>query len=313
MEKRKYPNIAKLLRAARAQERSVRRWIKSWFAFYPINIDVPNNRKIAGTVFDILLAIIPAATGMTVLWKWIWWFASWALFIRVVFPDWKPSLRRLPSKTRWATFTVLMLLFVVVFSQTARTQWREEKASVLSGELCSFRSFSGICYTPPVPIIEIADSGTKFIWGSSNPMEMGEFAHNVGFRIENGRHGIELSTPVLDRSGKKIANIEKNHWTVMPQPGIWDKNYTENALEIKDSREQVVLQIRFLSDRIQIAAEWRDQFGRGQEWSKCPNSTKDHASCISPWGSPQTELQNELIIEPIFKYPSSEYWGEFVK
>jgi hypothetical protein len=138
-------------------------------------------------------------------------------------------------------------------------------------------------------------------------MQMGTFANNVGLRIEQGRHGIELSTPLLDSSGKKITNIEKNHWTVIHPPGIWDKNYTQNSLEIKGSRGQVVLQLKYLPDRIQIAVEWRDQFGRGQEWSKCGSH-----SCISPWGSPQTELQNEIVIEPIFKYPSSEHLGKFV-
>ena len=209
-----------------------------------------------------------------------------------------------------AITTAGALLFCVCFQSLVREQWREEKAATLTGELCSFRSFWGTCYTPPVPLIQIGDSGSEIFWAGPGAMQMGEFANNVGFRIEQGKHGIELSTPLLDRSGRKIAEIEKNHWTVIPQPGIWDKNYTQNSLEILDSREQVVLQIRFLSDRIQIAAEWRDQFGRGQEWSKCANSNQ---ACISPWGSPQTELQNEVVIQPIFKYPSSEYLGEFVK
>jgi hypothetical protein len=125
---------------------------------------------------------------------------------------------------------------------------------------------------------------------------------------------MEISTPVLDRSGKKIASIEKNHWTVVAQPEIWDKNYTDSALEIKDSRGEVVLQLRFLPDRLQIAAEWRDQFGRAQEWAKCSATPdKPKTGCIIPWGDARTELQNEVPIEPIFQYPSTEHLGEFVK
>jgi hypothetical protein len=164
-------------------------------------------------------------------------------------------------------------------------------------------------------MIEIGDSGSVFVYmGTPNSVDMGTFAHNVGFRVERGEHGIQISTPLLDRSGKKILTIEKNRWTVIQQPGIWDKNYTENALEVKDSRGDVVFQIRFLSDRVQISAEWRGQFGRGQEWSKCSSiPNKPPSGCISPWGNAKTELQNEKLIEPIFQYPSKEHLGEFVK
>jgi hypothetical protein len=207
----------------------------------------------------------------------------------------------------------LAAVFVAVSWSTAKAMWMEEKSNVLTGELCSFRS-GGICYTPPIPIIEIGgDSGSKIVYvGAENSVDFGKFARDCGLRIETGKHGMEISTPVLDRSAKKIANIDKNHWTVIPQPGIWDKNYTDNALEIKDSRGEVVLQLKYLPDRLQIAAEWRDQFGRGQEWTKCPSPDKRTGGCVIPWGSPQTELQNEVVIEPIFRYPSKEYFGEFV-
>ena len=253
-----------------------------------------------------LASLVPPQ--MPVIARWSLWFACWiitVILIQIQFDKPKSFDRR------YCVTLVMGFLFIASLHSVIYGQWREEKAATLTGELCSFRSFWGTCYTPPMPIIEIADSGTKFIWGGQGPMQMGGFAHNVGLRIEQGKHGIELSTPLLDRSGRKIVNIEKNHWTVVPPPGIWDKNYTQNSLEVKDNREQVVLQIKFLPDRIQIAVEWRDQFGRGQEWSKC-GSNKALPSCISPWGSPQTELQNEQIIEPIFQYPSNEHLGEFV-
>jgi len=270
----------------------------------------PNRKKeILLFIADVIFLIASLVLSTPVLVRWFLWFCCWITTI-VLF-----QMRfAVPKKMRWRilTTTAGVLLFCIGFQSLVRGQWREEKAAALTGELCSFRSFWGTCYTPPIPVIEIADSGTKFLWAGSGPMQMGTFAHNVGMRIEQGKHGIELSTPLLDRSGRKIVDIQKNHWTVAPPPEIWDKNYTQNSLEVMDSREQVVLQIKYLSDRIQIAVEWRDQFGRGQEWSKC-GSNKAFPSCISPWGSPQTELQNEVVIEPIFKYPSSEHLGEFVK
>jgi hypothetical protein len=266
-------------------------------------------REIVLFILDVIFFIAALVPSMPVLVRWFLWSCCWTITVVLA-----QILFAVPKKMRWRILVTMAgaLLFCACFQSLMRGQWREEKAATLTGELCSFRSFWGTCYTPTIPIIEIADSGTKFIWAGSDAMQMGTFAHNVGLRIERGKHGIELSTPLLDRSGKKIVDTEKNHWTVISPPGIWDKNYTQNSLEIKDNREQVVLQIKYLSDRIQIAAEWRDQFGRGQEWSKC-GSNKAFPSCISPWGSPQTELQNEVVIEPIFKYPSREHLGEFVK
>ncbi len=217
--------------------------------------------------------------------------------------------------TRMSLGVASVLLIVAIFYAPIRKQYIEDHAAALEGELCSFRSFWGTCYSPAMAIVEIGDSGSTFVYvGVSDSVDMGAFARNVGLHIERGTHGIEVTTPLLDRSGKKILTIDKNRWTVIPQPGIWDKNYTENALEVKDSRGDVVFQIRFLPDRIQIAAEWRDQFGHGQEWSKCSLIPgKPPSGCISPWGSPETELQNERVIEPIFLYPSKDHWGEFAK
>ena len=283
------------------------RWLRSWFVrTTEIPKDPEKKKELLGFLMDLVLAFIFGLVEMPVLCRWAGWFLCFCILLYIV----QSSIQRIgeyPRKTRILGRMVIAMVFVGAFYPLAYGQLETEKASTLSGELCSFRSFWGTCYTPPIPIIEIADSGTKFIWGGQNAMQMGTFANNVDLRIEQGRHGIELSTPLLDSSGKKITNIEKNHWTVIPPPGIWDKNYTQNSLEIKGSRGQVVLQLKYLPDRIQIAVEWRDQFGRGQEWSRCGSH-----SCISPWGSPQTELQNEIVIEPIFKYPSSEHLGKFV-
>ena len=197
---------------------------------------------------------------MPVIVRWSFWFfcVIAAVFLAQTLFGW-------PEKIKWRILitAVAALLFFSSFQSLARRQWREERAATLTGELCSFRSFWGTCYTPPIPIIEIGgDSGSRLVYiGAEDSVDFGRFARNAGLRIERGKHGMEISTPVLDRSGKKIANIEKNHWTVVAQPEIWDKNYTDNALEIKDSRGEVVLQLRFLPDRLQIAVEWRDQFG----------------------------------------------------
>lgn len=270
-------------------------------------------KEIVLFALDVIFFVAALVPTMPVAIRWMLWFTCWtmtAILVQIHFEAPKEI------KQRVAIAAASVLLFVACFQSLARTQWKAEKAAALEGQLCSFRSFWGKCYTPPIPIIEIGgDSGSKMIYvGQENSVDFGVFARNAGLRIERGKNGMEISTPVLDRSGKKIASIEKNHWTVVAQPEIWDKNYTDNALEIKDSRGEVVLQLRFLPDRLQIAAEWRDQFGRAQEWAKCSAAPdKPKTGCIIPWGDARTELQNEVPIEPIFQYPSTEHLGEFVK
>jgi hypothetical protein len=289
--------------------------LRSWFTRTPKEPRDPKKiKELKQFLMDLLLALFFGVAPFPVFWKWIGWLCCFFIFLYIV-QSAVDSIHERPLKTRLVGGVLLAAGFVAAVSTPARAMWMEEGSLVKSGQLCVWRSWKGVCYTPPIPIIEIGgDSGSKFIYvGAENSVDFGRFARNAGLRIERGATGMEISTPVLDRSGKKIANIDKNHWTVLNQPEIWDKNYSDNALEIKDSRGEVVLQLRYLPDRLQIAAEWRDQFGRGQEWAKCGAPGKPATGCVIPWGDARTELQNEVAIEPIFQYPSSEHLGEFVK
>lgn len=67
---------------------------------------------------------------------------------------------------------VAMYLFVVSLQSLVRRQWMEEQSLVTSGQLCVFR-LKGVCYTSPIPIIEIGDSGTSFVYlGEPDKVDM---------------------------------------------------------------------------------------------------------------------------------------------
>ena len=289
--------------------------IRSWLARTPEEPRDPKKTKeLKQFLIDLILATFFGVGPFSVLWKWAGLSLCFCIFLYIVQSAVDP-IHELPLKTRLLGGALLLTGFIAAVWIPVSAMWMQERSLATSGQLCFSRSWKGVCYTPPIPIIEIGgDSGSKLIYaGSENSVDFGRFARTAGLRIERGATGMEISTPVLDRSGKKIADIEKNRWTVLSQPEIWDKNFSDNALEIKDSRGEVVLQLRYLPDRLQIAAEWRDQFGRGQEWAKCAPPGKPASGCVIPWGDPRTELQNEVPIEPIFQYPSSEHLGAFVK
>jgi hypothetical protein len=111
-----------------------------------------------------------------------------------------------------------------------------------------------------------------------------------------------------------VAKLENNHWSVSPDHSIcWDKNYTRNSLEVKDSADHVVFQIRILPHRVQLQGEWRDDFGHGIRIAKCPPEAPGPGGCIAIWNNPEAEHNVEQLIEPMFQYPSREHWGEFIK
>ncbi len=140
--------------------------------------------------------------------------------------------------------------------------------------------------------------------------DFGGKLNDAGVLIEIGDDGIEITTPIRDSSGTEIAEIKRNHWTVFE--GVQDKNYTDDTLEIKDKSGHVILQMRILPDRIQLQGVWRDKFNRGVELVPCRDPKGNIDGCIIFWDNPEQERRTIKLIDPIFRYPSKDYWGEFL-
>jgi hypothetical protein len=117
---------------------------------------------------------------------------------------------------------------------------------------------------------------------------------------------INVSTEILDKSGMRVAKLDHNEWQIAVPPAIWDRNFTETALEVMDAGGRVVLQIRILADRIQILGEWWDRDGRG---IRIAGNGNEVAVAIL---SRENDSPN-LKIEPMFRYPSDKHLGELVR
>src|ERR1700730_14599951 len=106
---------------------------------------------------DVIFFVAALVPTMPVAIRWTLWFTCWtvtAFLVQIHFEGPKKV------KQRVAIVAAAALLFVASFQSLARAQWKAEKAAALEGQLCSFRSFWGKCYTPSIPIIEIGgDSG----------------------------------------------------------------------------------------------------------------------------------------------------------
>ena len=72
---------------------------------------------------------------------------------------------------------------------------------------------------------------------------------------------VKVSTYITDDEGNLIAELVRNEWKVAPPPRTWDRNYSKDALEVRDGKGAVILQVRAFSDQIQIQGIWRTSIG----------------------------------------------------
>jgi len=72
----------------------------------------------------------------------------------------------------------------------------------------------------------------------------------IWFTIDRDR--IRVSADIRDCKGDVIAKMVENEWKIN-EGNTLDRNYTDDALEIINNKDEVVLQVVLLSDRVQIS------------------------------------------------------------
>jgi len=126
------------------------------------------------------------------------------------------------------------------------------------------------------------------------------------FTVDVMNDKILVSTQLRDENDKLVAELDKNEWKVSPT--TWDRNYTINALEVKDARGDVILQVHVLPGIVQIQGVWWLNFGINGRRRMVIREIPDGS------GGVQINLcapgQACLQIEPMFKYPSENHLGE---
>jgi hypothetical protein len=154
----------------------------------------------------------------------------------------------------------------------------------------------------PSRVLEIGDSGTKLI-SSDRAQPVFKFFKNSELRLELVDGQLKVSTKIMDQSGKLVAELIRNEWKVAPPPQTWDRNYSDDALEVRDARGQIALQVKVLADRIQIQGEW---------WGDDIHGFRLVKNSLLIFG-PNFRPPQEPEIEPMFVYPSDSHLGELRK
>jgi hypothetical protein len=158
----------------------------------------------------------------------------------------------------------------------------------------------------PYPKLEIGDSGAILVYSGPKGSPLFVFADENALTIEMENGDVKVSTTIRDRTGHIVAELTKNEWKVNPH-NTWDRNYSKNALEVKDPTGDIVLQVILLDDRIRFQAKLYDSSGRGVGIGKV-RGPEGWGGGIEITGPAHPNI--ELKISPIFKYPSDLHLGE---
>jgi len=230
--------------------------------------------------------------------------------------------------------TVLILITLIGQAFTIRSEHQRQQAAKQSGVLRG----PALTILSPIkniyPKLKLGDSNTFLSWqGPQGQALLSVFEDNeLVISIEKGR--LKLSTQIRDTHGELVAEIIGNEWKLREE-NLWERNYDKNALEVRDTKGDVVLQVALKGDYVQFAAKMYSRDGAGfgigsarftQEGiRRCEEgSLKIVAAADGPKevkiGDVISVLEMrppchplELVIEPIFRYPSELHLGEHVR
>lgn len=134
--------------------------------------------------------------------------------------------------------------------------------------------------------IVLKSSNNTIVTDGSSPL--------LSVRIENGK--LLINTIIYDEYGNIVAVLEDNQWKVN-ENSYFDRNYNDSAIEVKNKKGRIVLQVVNFGDVIHFAGVFHAKDGHVVSFMPLDDMT----SAIEIRGSEEELL---LEIKPIFTYPS---------
>jgi hypothetical protein len=120
-----------------------------------------------------------------------------------------------------------------------------------------------------------------------------------------------VSARLTSRDGL-LVEIHDNEWKVSPPPRSWDRNYSTNALEVKDAEGNVVFQVRLRPGVPALPSQSVLSFqgvffGYHGQWVAFIGGPGQGYSLLIPTTNSPVPFP---VLKPLFKYPSSLHLGE---
>jgi hypothetical protein len=221
-----------------------------------------------------------------------------------------------PGTPSWQHLAGAAVIALLIVTLPLLFRWVDQKELIAVN---TPRNAGILIYSPgksavAVPKIQLGTShiivGAKEI-GRDTPADVLLFPalSESQFKIELIDGRVKVSTQIRDENNKLIVELVKNEWKVLPPPGTWDRNYSDDALEVRDGSGAIVLQVKLFSDRVQIQGMWWVDLGPPNgivRFVVRGNPTIGGQIIIIP-----TANKDPLpTIDAMFVYPSDAHLGE---
>ena len=213
------------------------------------------------------------------------------------------------SWSLWVTFGISGLLLIGAIVQIA-IEIREDKEAEKLKYVGTLEPKSKILLSTRDnvnPKIELGDGGTIFLFAGPQGQPLFKIFDDNSLTIVIDKDQVKISTLIRDKLGSAVAELINNEWKVNIN-NTFDRNYSKDALEVKDNAGNIVLQVKVLKDRIQFQGKFYDNQGNGVALGKHDSG---QGGVIEKTEANHPHL--ELKIEPIFLYPSENHLGELVQ
>jgi len=193
---------------------------------------------------------------------------------------------------RWRRRLVPFLVLVLIASSGAQAwlAWQEQRDAKYRSEVGKLHS--RVYSLERFPVLQLCNSGLKYAGDPGKPLfDFG--GEGLYLRMEDGE--AKLSMIVRDAKGIVTAMVRDNSWFVPKSAGVLDRNFSDDALEIIGSRNEIVLQVQVVGEKVRFAgttyrADGNGPFVFGPFISECDGVGKT-----------------------LFRYPSAEFPGEMSK
>jgi hypothetical protein len=209
-------------------------------------------------------------------------------------------LARIPSTYRYPCQVIIAgLLALGAWQLHFHAQYRAQQAALSSGVLIGPKHDGG-----PITLRVGRNGSTPITW--MGDQEDAHFLSMFGeseLRVHRIDGRLCVTTQVHDHLGHLVVEINDNHWNVTKESV--DKNYTDNALEVRDADGRVVLHLMILKDEVQVEGEWSDDQGESIRFYQDPFDYRTESI-----QEPFSLRTIDPVITKWFKYPSAEHWGE---
>jgi hypothetical protein len=206
----------------------------------------------------------------------------------------------------WATLGISGLLLIGAIIQVAVEIREDREAAKLkyAGKLEPPLRVLLSTRKNVVPKMELGDGGAIFAFRGPEGTPLFKIFDDNALTIIIDGGQVKVSTIIRDKTGTTVAELINNEWKVNKNTAF-DRNYSKDALEVKDNTGDIVLQVKVLEDRIQFQGKFYDSNGNGFALGKHESGK---GGIIEMTGAKHPQLQ--MKIEPIFQYPSDNHLGE---